>query len=189
MHDDLFSPLMVPGRWHLGGLKHGNDYLFYNPTPELMEPGTWPITVLQEGVETDFSCISGSLPIISQKVRDALSDLDEIKIPYRHTVLEPVQIEGNDLSTCYFIMITEDKLDCVDENRSRFHVWTEEDAPSPSHIGQYATFEKLIIDSEKAGGRNLFRLSRSPGTLIVSELVKARMESVYTTGVVFTPAS
>lgn len=189
MCDDLFSSDIVAGRWHLGGLKYGNDHLFYDPPPELMEPGRWPITLLKDGVETDFSTISGSLPIVSQKIRDALCDIQEVRNPYRNTVMEPVDIDGKSPSTNYYILITEDKLDCVDEDRSIFHVWTADDAPTKGHIGQYATFERLVIDPGKALRSNIFRLTRSPGTLIVSEVVKERIESVGATGVVFTPVT
>lgn len=189
IRDDLFSPDIVQGRWHLGGLKYGNDHLFYDPPVELMEPGRWAITMLKDGVETDFSTISGTLPIVSQKVKDALSDFEEVVNPYRNTVMEPVDIEGKRTSTGYYIMITEDKFDCVDEKRSVFHKWSDEDAPTEDHIGQYATFETLFIDPTKVCGRNIFRLSLSLGTLIVSQLVKDRMESVAATGVVFTPVT
>ena len=189
MRDDLFSPDIVQGRWHLGGLKYGNDHLFYDPPVELMEPGRWPITVLKDGVETDFSTVSGTLPIVSQKIKDALSEIEEVTNPYRNTVMEPVDIEGRILSTNYYIMITEDKFDCVDEKRSVFHKWSDEDAPTEGHVGQYATFETLFIDPTKVRGHNIFRLSLSLGTLIVSQLVKDRMESVAATGVVFTPVT
>ena len=189
IRDDLFSPDIVRGRWHLGGLKYGNDHLFYDPPVELMEPGRWPIAILKDGVETDFSTISGTLPIVSQKVKDALSDIEEMANPYRNTVIEPVDIEDRILSTSYYIMITQDKLDCIDEKRSIFHKWSAEDAPTEGHIGQYATFETLFVDPTKVYGRNIFRLSLSLGTLIVSQLVKDRMESVAATGVVFTPVT
>lgn len=189
MRDDLFSPDIVQGRWHLGGLKYGNDHLFYDPPVELMEPGRWPITILKDGVETDFSTISGTLPIVSQKVKDALSDIEEVAKAYRNTVIEPVDIEGKTTSVRYYIMITEDKFDCVDEKRSVFHKWSDEDAPTEGHSGQYATFETLVIDPTKVYGHNIFRLSRSLGTLIVSQLVKDRMESIEATGVVFTPVT
>jgi hypothetical protein len=189
MCDDLFSPDIVLRRWHLGGLKYGNDHLFYDPPVELMEPGRWPITILKDGVETDFSTISGTLPIISQKVKDALSDIEEVANFYRNTVMEPVHIEGKTTSTSYYIMITEDKFDCVDEKRSVFHKWSDEDAPTEGHVGQYASFETLVIDPTKVYGHNIFRLVLSLGTLIVSQLVKDRMESVAATGVVFTPVT
>lgn len=189
MRDDLFSPDIVQGRWHLGGLKYGNDHLFYDPPVELMEPGRWSITILKDGVETDFSTISGTLPIVSQKVKDALSDIEEVASSYRNTVIEPVDIEGKTTSARYYIMITEDKFDCVDEKRSVFHKWSDEDAPTEGHSGQYATFETLVIDPTKVHGHNIFRLSRSLGTLIVSQLVKDRMESIEATGVVFTPVT
>ena len=171
------------------GLKYGNDHLFYDPPVELMEPGRWPITIQKDGVETDFSNISGTLPIVSQKVKDALSDIKEVANPYRNTVIEPVDIDERILSISYYIMIRQDKFDCVDEKRSVFHKWSDEDAPTEGHVGQYATFETLFIDPTKVYGHNIFRLSLSLGTLIVSQMVKDRMESVAATGVVFTPVT
>jgi len=185
LRDDVFSPDVVPNRWHLDRLLYVNNWDFFEPTVELMEPGTWKIDVYQDGVETDFTINAGGLPIISEKVKNALSDLPEIQVLYKHTVIEPIIICNKEVQNKYFIMITEDQIDCVDEERSDFQKFLPDDPVRPDKAGDYDTFFSLVIDPEKVGEKNIFRIKRKKNALIVSEEVKKRFESVGATGVVF----
>jgi hypothetical protein len=186
LRDDVFRENVVVGRWHLGKFLYIDNYKLYKPTVELMEPGTWKVPVYQDGIETDFS-INGAngSPVISQKLKDALADIPEIQVPYRHTVIEPVEITNREVSTNYYVMITEDRLDCVDEERSEFQKFEKNDPIRPDLCGNYRTFFNLVIDPKRAQGRNIFRIQRRESALIVSEEIKKRFEAVGATGAVF----
>jgi len=185
LRDDVFNEDVVPNRWHLDRLQYANDHDFFEPYVELMEPGSWRINILQDGVETDFTINQGGLPVVSRKIYDALQDLPEIKEPYRHTILEPLIFGNRTVENDYFLMITEDQVDCVDEEKSTFEKFTEDDPVRPDLAGQYDTFINFVIDPKSVVGRNIFRIKGKVNSLIVSEEVRKRFEAVGATGASF----
>jgi hypothetical protein len=186
LHDDIFSPNVVQGRWHLSEFKYIENWKFLRPTAEIMEPRTWLVDVYQDGVETDFSLNgpSGS-PIVSERLRNALLDLPEFQIPYKRTVIEPVSIDNKKTSENYYVMITQDRFYCVDEERSDFQKFTENDSVRPDLAGKYRAFFNLIIDPKKVGKSNIFRVEGAESILIVTEEFKKRYDEIGATGAVF----
>lgn len=177
-------------RWMFGRFKHETvkaNFEFVDPPVEYMEPCTYPIDLFRDGLQTDFSFTmdAGNIPILSEKARSALLGLPEIDEPYCHVVLEPIRIENKLVDQNYFVMIIETQLDCVDEERSEFQKYEENDPVRPDRAGDYRSFFNLVVDPSKIGDHHIFRVKKHLGSIIVSEEVKRRFEAAGVTGAVF----
>ena len=177
-------------RWIFNNIKYGrggSNYDFIDPPVEYMEPCTYPVDLYRDGASTDFSFTmdSGNIPILSEKARTALLGLPEVDEPYKNVVLEPVIIDNKIVDNNYYIMIIETQIDCVDESRSEFCKFKENDSIRPDLAGEYSEFTNLVIDPTKVGDFHIFRIKKSLGSIVVSEEVKRRFEEAGVTGVVF----
>lgn len=173
-------------RWYLGDIKHCNNWLFINPPAEYMEPCTYTLEVLDEGVNLDFSLAGyASVPILSEKAKDALIGIPDVDEPYMNVVLEPVTVAGEQPRSHYYVMIVETQLDCVDDARSDFEEYESNDPVRPDRAGEYRVFLNLVIDPAKVQGKHIFRVKKHLGALIVSEDVKLRLERAGLTGMLF----
>ncbi len=142
-----------------------------------MEPCTYALEVREEGVSLDFSLAGyASVPVLSEKARDALLGVPDVDEPYMNVVLEPVAVAGEQAHDRYYVMIVETQLDCVDESRSAFKKYEVHDPVRPDRAGEYSVFLNLVIDPAKVQGKHIFRIKKHLGALIVSEDVKLRLE-------------
>jgi hypothetical protein len=174
----------IPNRWYLGDIKHCDNWLFTDPPVEYMEPCTYEIEMQSNGVDLDFSLAGyASVPILSHKAKDSLIGIFDFDEPFRHVVLEPAKIAGR--QERFYVMIVETQLDCVDETRSTFEKYELDDPVRPDRAGEYRIFLNLVIDPTKTNGKNIFRIKKHLGALVVSEQVKSRMEQAGVTGVIF----
>jgi uncharacterized protein DUF1629 len=79
-------------------------------------------------------------------------------------------------------------LDCLDEEKSEFTRWTEEDE-RPNRLGQYHIISTIRIDPSRAQNHHIFRIKDWPLALLVSDTLKNTLEGIPDLGVVFAPAS
>lgn len=76
---------------------------------------------------------------------------------------------------------------CIDESRSEFDKFTEDDPVRPDLAGQYSSVPKLIIDPKLIPpDAHFFRIQDWEVALLVSEAVKDAMERVGCVGATFT---
>ncbi|MFN3971703.1 MAG: imm11 family protein [Gemmobacter sp.] len=185
----LVDDIERPNRWHLGGLI-GFDGEEFTQGP--MIPLTSPlrdqrveVKLQVPGRQMDFTTTSHrSVPIVSFRVIKALSGLDCFTAFVTH-------IPGVARRTAHYILHIWDRVDCVDEKASLFDRVDENHPVRPDLAGQYGPFMKLVIDPDRAAGKDLFRLARAGSEIIASERVKQRFAAARVTGAVFqdvTPA-
>lgn len=176
--------------WYFGAIRHLDNWRFIEPHIEDMEPCTYTVDIYQDGNELDFSQLATvSVPIVSKKFKEALAGLREVDEPHKNVVMEPVIIEGKEVQQDYFVMIVETQIDCVDEEKSDFEKFENNDLVRPDLAGEYRVFFKLVIDPSKVGDHHIFRLKKSSTTLIVSEEVKRRIEMAGVKGASFEPVN
>lgn len=163
-----------------------DNWNFIDPTVGEMEPCTYPINLHRDGIKTDFNFTMDvdSIPILSEKAKNALAGLPEIDKPYCHVVLEPVEIDNKNVAGNYYVMIIETQIDCIDEEKSRFC-----DSAGLDKTGGPRAFLNLVVDPSKVGDHHIFRLKKSLNSIIVSEEVKRRFEKAGVTGAVFDPVN
>ena len=172
--------------WYFGAIRHLDNWRFIEPHIEDMEPCTYTVNIFQDGNELDFSQLATiSVPIVSKKFKQALAGLWEVDEPYKNIVMEPVVIAGKEGKQDYFVMIVETQIDCVDEEKSDFEKFENNDPVRPDLAGEYRGFFSLVIDPSKVGDHHIFRIKKSSTTLIVSEEVKRRIEAAGVTGASF----
>ena len=172
--------------WYPSAIRHIDNWRFKNPSAEEMEPCTYTLDLYQDGKELDYSELSTyGVPIVSSKFKQALVGIPEVDEPYKHVVFEPVNIAGKEVTQDYFVMIVEAQIDCVDEERSEFRKYEDNDPVRPDRAGDYRTFFSLVVDPLMINGEHIFRLKKRVGALIVSEEVKRRVEAAGVTGASF----
>ncbi len=178
--------LSLTGVWSLGDVRNVNNWILIQPPPQYMEPGRHVLDIYVNGVETDYSLAGyAGVPILSETAVRALDGLPEADTPYVGVVFNPVEIVGQNVSCAYYAMIIEDLVDCVDEHRSEFEKFAVGDSIRPDLAGRYSYFLNLVIDSSRAGERNIFRIYNYPGAIVVSEVFKKRFERSGVSGVLF----
>jgi len=174
------------GVWSLGDIRNVNNWIFIEPHPQYMEPGRHVLDVYAIGLEVDYSLAGyAGVPVLSKAAVRALDGLPEVDIPYVGVVFNPVEIVGQDVNDDYYVMIIEDLVDCVDEDRSEFEKFSSDDSIRPDLAGRYSYFLNFVIDPDKVGGKNVFRVYNYPGAIVVSEVFKDRFERSGIGGVLF----
>lgn len=94
----------------------------------------------------------------------------------------PISVAGHDHA--FEIWNPCSLVDCIDESRSVFTKWTNADG-RPDKVGDYRMFASLKINGASASGHDIFRLSRWPIVVVVSEKVKGILERASATGIGF----
>lgn len=182
----LRDDIHFSSRWHLGNVLHVDNWLYRDPPIDFMEPGKGTLAVYQDGAEMDFTLTERyAVPIVSEHFANALSGLYEVDKPYHYVVFNRIEILDKPVSKSYFTMAIETQLDCVDELKSDFTKFETNDPVRPDRAGEYSAFFDLVIDPSKTDGKHIFRIKKHLGAIIVSEVVKDRLEAAGITGVIF----
>ncbi|MEX0676877.1 MAG: DUF1629 domain-containing protein [Pirellulales bacterium] len=94
----------------------------------------------------------------------------------------PVKIAG--AKAQYQILNAIRRAECLDEARSEFTMWTEEDH-YPEMMGNYKMISTIRVDPARTGGHHMFRIARWTLALLVSDSLKNAIEDIPNLGVVF----
>lgn len=182
----MWQDVSIKEKWILDDIGYVNNWNFIDPPVNFMEPGSYSSRVRFDGVEVDYSLAGyASVPVLSEKAVGSLVGLPEVDELYKNVVFAPLEIKQKNLKQNYFAMIIETQIDCVDEENSEFSVFDKNDPVRPDLAGTYQNFFNLVIDTSKVGKKNIFRLKKYLGAIIVSEEVKRRFENAGVIGVVF----
>lgn len=135
------------------------------------------IGIREDGLPLDFTFADFSVLIINEKVAAILPE-DECQ-------LLPLKIKGVKNKHIYFIAIIQKSIDCLDEKRSVFEKWKDDDPIRPDLAGQYKGIYKLFVDSNKISKTKIFRLGKSTNMIIVNEDIKKACELNKISGITF----
>lgn len=169
---DLLDDMEFPGRWVLGDVERNGSWA--NPwqfTAGNVVQADAPlnIAVLLQGRPLDYSTDTYGVPIVTARAADLLKQVCGSQVQ-----LIEVSVQGH--QGPFFIANATRAADCVDEQLSQgVRRWTEEDG-RPDRIGDYHAMDKLVIDPNRTGGLDLFRVARYTVVLIVSDRLKRTME-------------
>ena len=135
------------------------------------------MSVDRKGIELDYTETDAySVPIVSKRLANLLSDYsDDIQ-------LIPATVEG--IKKDYHILNVKYKIECLDEKRSQFQKFEKDNEIRPDLEGHYEAVHLLLIDPCKVY-RNIFRIDKYDIVIIVSELVKNRLEKAKLSGLKF----
>lgn len=166
----LLDDVQIPRRWHLGDVVTSTGF-----TPRLRvglrcddddlaaEPGT-------QGLPLEYSLTSFAVPIVSEHLSAEICGIageDVQRLP-----VNIPEVYGYDVLNILRV------VDCLDEARSEYIKWKEEDHRADL-AGQYRSVTRLRVDHERIPeDAHIFRIERWPIGIVVSEGMKAAMEEV-----------
>ncbi len=136
----------------------------------------------RDGIHTNFFFSAFMIPCCTETVGELIKGFAPWDVQ-----LVPISIEGSDERLVVLNVLKE--IDCVDESKSKFDKFTAEDGRRPDKVGEYAVFEKLVIDPEIAGGNHIFRLKNWRIGLIVSETMRNALDAAGIFGVAYIPVT
>ncbi|MFN0292429.1 imm11 family protein [Pedobacter helvus] len=179
--DDFES---IPDRWYLGKVSSGNEIDIWKYVGigdvEVSHEDLW-VDVKKGRTPIDFTFCDFDLLVVNEKVKELLSP-EEIQFI-------PIKINGNLIIDSYYLAVTKKGVDCVDESKSLFDKWKEDDSVRPDKAGEYKTIYKLMIDPEKIQGEHFFRIKKYDVAIIISEKLKQKMEEKHIKGIKFKKVS
>ena len=135
----------------------------------------------QPGREVAFHLAAFDMPVVSVEVAAIISRISPSDVE-----LFPVHFPGAKHS--YAILNAICRLDCLDESRSEFTRWKEEDG-RPDRLGQYHVISTIRVNTVKTGGHHIFRLADWPLALLVSDTLRNALIDIPSLGVEFGLAS
>lgn len=174
----LIDDVGVPGRWHLGevvdSMGISNEC---RDGARIASEMSFQISIEQEGNPLEFCLTSFGVPIGSNRVGRAIESVASADIQRLNAT---IGVRGD-----FEVLNSVRLVECLDEARSEFLKWTENDFRSDL-AGEYRMVSKLRIDSKKVPqDAHFFRIKGWRIALIVSEQVKSRMEEVGCNGAIF----
>jgi Immunity protein family (Imm11) len=137
------------------------------------------VPVYQPGKEVAFSLSSFDMPVVSAIVADAIQLVAPGEVEFF-----PVRIAG--AKGQYQILNAVCRAECLDEARSEFTMWTDQDN-YPEMMGNYKMISTIRIDPARTEGYHIFRIARWTLALLVSDTLKNALEDIPNLGVVFEP--
>jgi hypothetical protein len=181
----LLNELNAPNdRWFLGKVNFDGEWDFWK---YLSAGGAevahkdLSVSVREWGRKLDFTFADFDLPIVNEKVAELM--------PQDDVQFLPVEIEGHVFFQKYFIMLIKNELDCVDETKSVFDRWEENNLIRPDKAGKYKTFYKLYVQSDKIGKQGIFRIKDYNTIIIMNDELKKKFDKLNISGVKFKEVS
>ena len=158
------------GRLHVGEvfLPDGTEWL----TNGIRLDGAEPLRadVYHVGVVLDFCHTTFGAPIATKAIAVAVSSIVGVDVQ-----CIPITISGQ---TGRVVLNALRSIRCVDESRSEFDNWTEQDE-RPDKLGKYHYISRLVLERNAIPpDAHFFRVKDWTICLIVSEVVKDAMERV-----------
>ena len=169
----LDEPRDVTGR-ELDARDFRSGQVYRGPQPVVVPVG-------QPGRETAFSLGAFDMPVVS-------SDAWEVIEAIAPNDVQPIPVTVPNAKRTFSILNVIALLDCLDEGRSDFTRWTEEDN-RPDRLGEIHVMWQLFVDPTRTGDHHLFRVKGWHFALLVSEALKSALEKVPDLGLTFQPAS
>lgn len=178
LFDDM--SMRMRHRWHIGEifLPDGTELWLARGIP-LDDPRPLHAEVYHVGHVLDFCHTTFNAPIAKRELANAIKSVAGSDVQ-----CIPITISGQ---SGMMVLNAVRVIRCVDEQRSEFQKFTEDDEVRPDLAGQYRSITKLVLDrSAIPPDAHFFRVKDWGVALIVSEAVKDAMERVGCFGAEFT---
>jgi hypothetical protein len=137
------------------------------------------VPVGQPGKELGFGFGAFDMPVVSTAVAEVIR-----RVAPGEAEFFPVKIAGAKAE--YHILNAICRAECLDEERSEFTMWAEED-DNPEQLGNYKMISTIRVDPARVDGHHIFRIARWPLALLVSDTLRRALEAIPNVGIVFEP--
>jgi hypothetical protein len=179
--DELSKPT---GRWFLKSINAVEEnkisiWKFLSPAKVILpDKEKLTIGIREEGRPLDFTFADFEALIVNEKVAFLLPD--------HECQLIPIEVDSIKDKHSYFVLVILNSVDCLDEDRSVFDKYLDDDPIRPDLAGDYKGIYKLLIDPNRITSDNtIFRLGKADNIIIINEMLKKQFERYSITGVKF----
>ncbi|MEO6632810.1 MAG: DUF1629 domain-containing protein [Mucilaginibacter sp.] len=178
---EILDELYVPKkRWFLGSINFDGEWDFWKyvspgkvdvPQKELF------VTARSKGTPLDFTMADFELLIVNEKVKNLISE--------KNVQFIPVKLEENPNSAInYYLMVVNKEIECVDERKSIFTKWLDDDPIRPDKAGEYESFDKMVLNPLDIPDEvHIFRLKKYDVVIVISERLKLLFENNNVSGI------
>jgi len=169
---DLVDEMTSIRRWHVGEifLPDGSAPVLVDGT-RLNDPRRLRADIHHVGYVLDFCLTSFGVPIATKAVANAITSIVGLDLQCL-----PITISGQ---SGMMVLNALRVIRCIDERRSEFLKFTEDDPVRPDLAGRYRSLPKMVLDRGAIpADAHFFRIKDWEIALIVSEVVKNAMERV-----------
>lgn len=171
---ELKDDIYYPNRWYLGDVLGVDNWELSTSVPRCI--ANLQVELVRDGEEMDFTYTEAyALPVVSDKVKHVLENFEGVDFV-------PINVINKVCMSNYYLLITKNVVDCVDEEKSNFRKFEVNDPVRPDKAGEYRGFIELRVDAVKANGVDIFRLGKFKVALIVSENVSNSLIAKKVTG-------
>ncbi len=148
----------------------------YGKTYDGIAPHSVPVQ--QNGKRIAYNLAAFDMPVVSNEISAILRDVAGNDCEFFPVIIGASNVEMS-------IVNVVRRIECVDESRcEEVMKWRPEDN-RPDRLGFYRSIGGLRIDSAKAAGHHIFRIFGWEVALIVSEMIRAKLETIENLGIVF----
>ncbi len=180
----MIDDIGVKDRWYLGDFKIDIEDVWKlnsGQPVDLSRYNNLKIEFDQKGMPLDFTETDGvNIPIVSEAFAECIYEfIGEID-------LIPIFIP--DAKGRYYVLVVKNLVDCVDEQKSDFKKFQENDDIRPDLAGEYSVIRSLKIDKSKVN-KNIFRLEKYDLAVIINETIKKSLHNKGLLGVKFISVS
>ena len=175
---ELSDDINFPNRWYLGDVAFADNWAF----AQRIDPEwQYEIELRRDGSEMDYTYTDAyGVSVVSRRFKDSLSGITGVEFAKANII-------GKRSDSEFFIMAIPNEVACINEEASEFQKFEVNDPVRPDKAGDYRGFFKMVVDPNKCGGLNIFRIKGFSNTVVVSALVKQRLESAGVMGAEFNP--
>lgn len=147
------------------------------------------ITVAIPGKPKDFNFVMGSKepPVVSARFKEVVLNAAEAEIS-QSVHFHPVTINDPAVEDDFYLLLIPGRCNAVDEEKSEFMKFTENDPVRPDLAGRYDTFTNLIVNPKKAT-HCIFRLENAERRIIINEPFRALLLENNLTGININPVN
>ncbi len=132
-----------------------------------------------DGRRTDFTVIGyADIPMVNFKTLKAIPGSNGF------TAI-PILFTGGRQKDTYHLLHVWESVDCFDRKESCYNVFSSDDPDFSDRAGEYCSVTKLILNPDRATGKDIFRISGLLDVIVISEKLKDRLEKIGVTGVSF----
>ncbi|WP_155741518.1 imm11 family protein [Burkholderia vietnamiensis] len=136
--------------------------------------------IASDGGRVAFSLGGRGTFFVDKRVVDTLNGV----LKAGNVEFVPAHIEGVDEE--FFVLNCFDIVDCVAEAKSNFGKWMGDDG-RPDMIGRYRGISRMVLDSNRTAGHDMFRTRNWEVALICNEQVRDALLNAGITGIKFNP--
>lgn len=165
--------------WKLGNVisKNNNSVWDYISVKNTIKDKELTITIRKKGVPTDFSMADFEVLVVNEKVKNLLSENEVQFIPTTIQSLSGIEQ--------HYLIYIKNECDCIDEENSTFDKFQVNDPIRPDKAGQYKTIYNMVVKPEGTQNLNIFRVKGYNVAVIISEVLKQKLEELNVTGVTY----